>query len=360
MPAIPVPAIPVSATTDTVAATRAAAETAMADETVEPLAGITHAYSYDYQSSQVAPTSGQAHQHTSSLNTIAINETDHNSVDQSAFLSTLNNTCTLTINGVVFNILSASVATGVVTLLVSPPVAALPYGVQNITFFKPDQNTTVGGPVKPGLIPTSVLPAVLGSIGDPVGVPTFPPPTPPPIGTVPAGPLVGPAVAPAPVPPSLAGVVQPQYKTGSAIAPTAASVFPAFTTAPYTGFPNQPPNGVPIVFANISTNPSKAGSVWTAVPPPSTATTAPIILDGWGLPGPSGLGPGPPTYPTAPGTGLHDVGAVRDGHTEPAERSAGPVLFGSDTAHLHQSQSSPDSRRKRMSARNAAGRFDAA
>lgn len=176
-------------------------------------------------------------------------------------------------------------------------------------------------------------------IGAAHAVPTFPPPTPPPIGAVPVGPLVGPAIAPATVPPSLAGVVQPQYKTGSATAPAANGYFPQFTTTTaYAGFPNNPPAGVPIVFSNISTNPSRSGGVWTVVPPPSTPTTAQITLNGMSI-----LVP-------------HDVGSVRDGYEEFAERSAGPVFSGNDTAHLHQSQSPKDRRRKRLPAGDPGGR----
>ena len=88
-------------------------------------------------------------------------------------------------------------------------------------------------------------------IGNPVGVPPIPPPIP-----IPSGPLVGPAIDDAPVPPSLAGVVQPVFTTGSATAPTAASLFPDFTTVS----PNPP-----IVFANLM---MIGGMV-----PPSTPTT---------------------------------------------------------------------------------------
>lgn len=209
------------------------------------------------------------------------------------------------------------------------------------------------------IIPTSTFPpgGGVGSIGDPEGVPTFPPPTPPPIGHVPAGPLVGPAVADAPVPPSLAGVAQPQYETGSATVPPANGYFPEFTTTTaYAGFPNQPPDGVPIVFANIWTVPELSGDVWTDVVPPSTPTVAQITLGGWGLPGPSGSGPGPPTYPNPPGAGLNDVGAIRLGHAEPAERSAGSVLSRDDTTHLHQPEPPQDRGGKRMSSRHSTRR----
>jgi hypothetical protein len=114
-------------------------------------------------------------------------------------------------------------------------------------------------------------------IGADKAVPNFPPPTPPPIGSVPIGDLVGPVVAAAGVPPSVAGFAQPQYKTGSATSPTAASWFPQFTTI----FPNPT-----IVFTNTL-------MIGAAVPP-QTASTQNIQVDGWG---PSV----PPGAPTAPG-----------------------------------------------------------
>lgn len=374
---------------------------------VTPLATVTNSYSYDYESGNGAPASGQALQHTT-LSTFAINEIDHGGTNQATFLGTLNNSCWFILNGVTYNILTAAVATGVLTLTVSPPIVAGSYGVTTIKFVSPDSHTTVGGPISPPIIPTSTFPpgGGVGSIGDPVGVPTFPPPTPPPIGTVPAGPLVGPAVAPAPVPPSLAGVVQPQYKTGSATSPTAASWFPQFTTASaYTPFPNNPPTGTPIVFANIWTNPShttvsvtaatwatgqttyttasahgiavgavvqitgctpaafngtfvtvagttgstlvvnattspgtfvSGGSLgstasWTVVTPPSTPTTGQIILNGWGLPGPSGSGPGPPSYPNPPGAGLPHLASAPESTSVQSDGGlvfpGQPVLF---------------------------------
>jgi hypothetical protein len=100
-----------------------------------------------------------------------------------------------------------------------------------------------------------ILPPPL--ITNPPGTPVFPPVTPntAPV-PVPVGPLVGPAVGPAPVPPSIPGVPQPQFvPPGSGTVPTAASLFPAFsTTAPYP----------PIVFANVF----KIG----AIPPPLPST----------------------------------------------------------------------------------------
>jgi hypothetical protein len=192
---------------------------------------------------------------------------------------------------------------------------------------------------------TDVFPAFVPIIPPPpIGaaqaIPAFPPPTPPPIGHVPVGQLVGPAIAPAAVPPSLAGVVQPQYKTGSATTPP--GYFPSFTTTgAYAGFPNNPPAGVPIVFSNISTNPSRSGGVWTVVPPPSTPTIAQITLNGA-----SNLTPHMADF---------DVGSIRLGHEEPAERHAGAVLSGSNPSHLHQPQQTKSSRRKRLSESGPAG-----
>jgi hypothetical protein len=183
-------------------------------------------------------------------------------------------------------------------------------------------------------------------IGNPVGVPPFPPPTPPPIGVVPVGPLVGPAVEPAPVPPSLAGVQQPQFGTGSATAPTAASWFPDFTTT----FPSPP-----IVLTSLWNGATETGGVWNDGTPPSTPTTQNIILNGWGPPGPQN-GVGPPTYPNPPGAGLPHVSSVRGGYAELAERSAGSVLPGENALQLHQQGEASHRRRKRVSARDAAGR----
>jgi hypothetical protein len=178
-------------------------------------------------------------------------------------------------------------------------------------------------------------------IGAAQTIPAFPPPTPPPIGQVPVGPLVGPAIAPAAVPPSVAGVVQPTYKTGSATTP--AGYFPSFTTTTaYAGFPNNPPAGVPIVFSNIFTNPTFSAGAWHPVAVPSTPTVAQITLDGA-----SNLTPV-----------LADAGSVHLGHEEPAERYAGTVFPGTDADDLHQSQPTKSSRRKRLSEGGPAGRSD--
>jgi hypothetical protein len=193
---------------------------------------------------------------------------------------------------------------------------------------------------------TDVFPAFVPIVPPPpIGaartIPTFPPPTPPPIGTVPVGPLVGPAIAPAGVPPSLAGVTQPQFKTGSATAPASSGYWPQFTTTTaYAGFPNNPPAGVPIVFSNISTNPSLAGGVWTVVTPPSTATTAQITLNGMSI-----LVP-------------HDVEPISVGDETVTERLAGAILSRRNPDQLHQSQSTSHRRSKRMPTRHSSGRAD--
>jgi hypothetical protein len=108
-------------------------------------------------------------------------------------------------------------------------------------------------------------------IGDPVGFPEFPPvdPDTAPV-PVPVGPLVGPAVAPAPAPPSVPGVQQPQFvPPGTALLPTAASLYPAYTTTP--PYP-------PVVFANLfmigdDIPPSTPGQT----PPPIIPSSAPNI-----------------------------------------------------------------------------------
>lgn len=145
------------------------------------------------------------------------------------------------------------------------------------------------------IIPTSTPPGGVGQIGDPIGFPVFPPtgsntaPVP-----VPIGPEVGPAIAAAAVPPSIAGVVQPQYKSGSGTVPTAASLFPAFTS----GSPSPP-----IVFANIA----QIGTVPPPLPstPPATnlivISTAPAIPQLPWNPGPAGL-PVNTVRPTITGT----------------------------------------------------------
>ena len=85
------------------------------------------------------------------------------------------------------------------------------------------------------------------------------------------------------------------FGTGSATAPTIASWFPSFTTT----FP-----APTFVVSNVWTVPTLSGGVWTTHLPARTATTQNIAIGGWGSPGPSGSGPGPPTYPNPPGAGV--------------------------------------------------------
>jgi hypothetical protein len=175
----------------------------------------------------------------------------------------------------------------------------------------------------PAFVP--IIPPPL--IGNPPP-PAFPPPAIPPA----KGPLVGPAIGPAPVPPSLAGVVQPQFKTGSATTPASSGYWPQFTTTTaYAGFPNNPPAGVPIVFSNIFTGGA------TPTTPPSTATVAQITLNGMSI-----LVP-------------HDVGAISVGDETVAERPSGTILQRSNPEQLHQSQSQTRGRGKRMPTRHSSG-----
>jgi hypothetical protein len=83
-------------------------------------------------------------------------------------------------------------------------------------------------------------------------------------------------VSAAPVPPSVAGIPQPVFiPPGSATVPTAAAMFPAFTAAgpfqPIIMITTAPPPPIPL-------------------PLPTTPGTAPIVLNGWGR----YAGPNPP------------------------------------------------------------------
>ena len=129
-----------------------------------------------------------------------------------------------------------------------------------------------GSPTAPAAGPITGSPIIPPpTIGDPVGFPVFPPvgPNTAPV-AVPVGPLVGPAVGPAPVPPSVAGVQQPQFvPPGSATVP--ASLFPDFTTTPPSP---------PIVFANIfkiGTVPPPLPSTPGQNPPPIVISSVPTI-----------------------------------------------------------------------------------
>ena len=86
------------------------------------------------------------------------------------------------------------------------------------------------------------------------------------------------AIPPAGVPPSVAGVTQPQFQTGSGASPTAASLFPAFTAAgPFQ----------PIVLTSIMNN----SPDYNPIAPPFTAGTQPITQSTT----PPPVYPGPPT-----------------------------------------------------------------
>ena len=138
-----------------------------------------------------------------------------------------------------------------------------------------------------------VPPPLIGQGGGPP--PTFPPTSGTAPVAIPPGVLVGPAIAAAGVPPSIAGKALIIYGTGSATSPTAASWFPSFTST----FP-----APTVVFSNVWTVPTFDGTNWTSTLPAQTATTLNLPQGGWGLPGPSGSGPGAPTYPNPPGAGL--------------------------------------------------------
>ena len=227
-----------------------------------------------------------------------------------------NDTITLS-NGVVLKVVTLTAGNGVIsTVIVNPgstttppanPVAqASSSGAGTGATFNLTWAPAATFDVFPGftpIIPTSVFPpgGGVGSIGEAVATPAFPPPTPPPIGAVPVGPLVGPAVAAAAAPPSVAGNPLIRYTTGSATVPAVNGYFTKFTTAPYAGFPNVPPAGVPIVFSNIYTGGKPP------VTPPSTPTTPPINV-------------------SFAAREADDADAVRGRHTKSAQRSARSVL----------------------------------
>lgn len=165
----------------------------------------------------------------------------------------------------------------------SPPIESAPVppsiaGIPQPVFESGSATVPAAGPITG----SPIIPPP--TIGDPVGFPVFPPvgPNTAPV-PVPVGPRVGPAVGPAPVPPSVAGVQQPQFvPPGSATVP--ASLFPDFTTTPPSP---------PIVFANIfkiGTVPPPLPSTPGQTPPPITPHPAPNIPQ---IPWP----PVPPTPP---------------------------------------------------------------
>jgi hypothetical protein len=139
-------------------------------------------------------------------------------------------------------------------------------------------------------------PPLIGQGGGPA--PTFPPVSPntAPV-PIPPGVLIGPVI---PFPTVIAGKALIIFGTGSASSPAITTWFPSFTTT----FP-----APTFVVSNVWTVPTLSGGVWTTHLPAQTATTPCVPTGGWGSPGPTGSGPGPPSYPTPPGTGLphHDL-----------------------------------------------------
>jgi hypothetical protein len=188
---------------------------------------------------------------------------------------------------------------------------------------------------------SDVFPAFIPIMPPPlVGNP--PPPAFPPPSAVPVGPLVGPAIAAASVPPSVAGVAQPTYQTGSATAPTAASLFPAFTaTSPSPPIVVSPQTtGVFGTFNNVAL---AAGQTppWTIHLPPSTPTTAPITLDGFAPVWSefAGAAAGEPVTVRLPEDEAAEeasgAGAVHSGNPGPVKRRRRSVLPPADTNSEH-------------------------
>jgi hypothetical protein len=157
---------------------------------------------------------------------------------------------------------------------------------------------------------TPIVPPPTFGLPPPPVFPPVPPNTAP--VAVPIGPLVGPAVDDAPVPPSLAGIIQPQFKSGSATAP--ASYFPDFTTT----FPNPPV------------------SVQTTPPPPNMiVTTPPVTLGSMG-------------FGVWSEEGTYDAVTLRHGDAKLPERRAGAVPLTPHADELHQPEPTKSGRRKRM------------
>lgn len=139
----------------------------------------------------------------------------------------------------------------------------------------------------------------------PIGA-TAPPTFPPTVGAtpvpVPPGSMAPIVISPAAAPPSVAGVVQPQYKTGSATVPAVSAPL-GTTTPPY------PPIAVSATFNGAVVDAGKTPA-WKIVQPPTTPTVA-ILMK------PDGDEAG-------------DAGTVHSRHAEPAERRRGPVLQRAD------------------------------
>jgi hypothetical protein len=140
----------------------------------------------------------------------------------------------------------------------APPIVSAP--VPPSTAGIPQPQIVLGGQSLPPSFP-------LGSAGS-----WLPPPE---VGYGENTPFPTPVVPAASVPPSVAGITQPQFASGSATVPTAAAMFPAFTAAgpfqPIVMITTAPPPPIPL-------------------PLPTTPGTAPIVLDAWGR----YAGPNPP------------------------------------------------------------------
>jgi hypothetical protein len=139
-------------------------------------------------------------------------------------------------------------------------------------------------PIQPAPVPPSIagIPQPQIVLGGQSLPPSFPLGTagtwlpPPEVGYGENLPFPTPVVPAAPSPPSVAGIPQPVFiPPGSATVPSAAAMFPAFTTAP----PLQP-----IVVVTSAPPPP------IPLPLPTTAGVAPVVLDGWGR----YAGPNPP------------------------------------------------------------------
>jgi hypothetical protein len=155
--------------------------------------------------------------------------------------------------------------------------------------------------------------------------PSFPPPSIPP----PAGALVGPAV------PQQTGTghTSPSY--------TNPYVWPGFSSV----FPNPT-----VVFSNVWTVPTISGGLWTTHLPPATASTLNVSSGGWGPPGPTGSGTGPPSYPNPPGAGLPHMTEAEAMYMVPGGGMAVDTSGGGPTTAFIMSDNGehyPGSRRRR-------------
>jgi hypothetical protein len=102
----------------------------------------TNTFSYDYETSDTAPTAGVANQ--SSTNALlAVNNLDYNAQDITAVLDVLQINDAIICNGVTWTITSVSAASGVYTFGISPVTQALPFGVTDITFKTVDAPTII-------------------------------------------------------------------------------------------------------------------------------------------------------------------------------------------------------------------------